>query len=297
MSVYDMVNKIITDKLKSGVIPWKKLWVSKQGLPPMSLTTGKVYSGINQLILSCVAHDYSDSPYFLTYKQAIARNGYIKKGEKGFPVVFFKRVENDEEDDKKKPYFILRYFTVFHLDQCEDIKLTTKEQMVLNSLELQQREFVPLERAENILRNYSEMPDVSIDFSYNPLYIPSHDLIKLPPKGQFETVEEFYSTWFHELIHSTGHKSRLDRLGDYSKDLEFKSVEELTAEIGSAYLSYDAGIISDVVDNNSAYIDYWLKQIKVNNRLFTIATSKAEKAYKYVMDHSVVKSEFIKTAS
>ncbi|MGL1892187.1 MAG: zincin-like metallopeptidase domain-containing protein [Spirochaetaceae bacterium] len=295
MSVYDMVNKIITDKLKEGVIPWQKLWKSQQGLPPMSLSSGRVYSGINQILLSCLAMQYDTSPYFLTYKQADARGGYIKKGEKGFPVVFFKRIDNEEDEDKK-PYFILRYYTVFHLDQCEDIKLTTKEQIILNSLELEQREFVPLERAEEILRNYSEMPDVSTGVSYNPLYYPKADLIKLPPKGQFETVEEFYSTWFHELIHSTGHSSRLDRL-TIEDNIEFRSVEELIAEIGSAYLSYDAGIIKDVVDNNSAYIGYWLKKIKENSRLFTSATSKAEKAYKYVIDHSVIKEEVAKTAS
>ncbi|OQY36663.1 MAG: hypothetical protein B6226_06185 [Candidatus Cloacimonetes bacterium 4572_65] len=297
MSVYDMVNNIIIEKLKEGVVPWQKLWKSQQGLPPMSLSTGRVYSGINQILLSCLAMKYDKSPYFLTYKQADARGGYIKKGEKGFPVVFFKRIENEDENgDKKKPYFILRYYKVFHMEQCEDIKLNTKEQIILNSLELEQRDFVPLEKAEFILRNYSEMPDVSTGVSYNPLYYPKADLIKLPPKGQFETVEEFYSTWFHELIHSTGHSSRLDRLTK-EDNIEFRAVEELIAEIGSAYLSYDAGIIKDVVDNNSSYIDYWLKKIEENSRLFTSATSKAEKAYKFVIEHSVVKSESDKAAS
>ncbi|QEN03334.1 DUF1738 domain-containing protein [Thiospirochaeta perfilievii] len=301
MSVYDMLNKIILDKLKEGVVPWKKLWKSKQGLPPISLTTGKVYSGINQIILSCLAMKYTENPFFLTYKQAEERGGYIKKREKGFPVVFFKMIdakvdEEDKEKDKKKSRFVLRYFTVFNLDQCEDIKLSKKEIELLQSKEIEQKEFSPLERAENLLRNYKEMPDIQINVFSNPAYYRMFDVIKLPPKGQFETVEEFYSTWFHELIHSTGHKSRLDRLTN-EDSIEFRAVEELIAEIGSAYLSYEAGIINEVVDNNSAYIDSWYKKISENSRLFTTATSKAEKAYKFVMDHSDVKPESIKTAS
>lgn len=290
MSVYDMVNKIITDKLKEGVVPWKKLWTTKQGLLPMSLTTGKVYNGINRLILSCVAMEYDNSPYFLTYKQAVARGGCIRKGEKGFPIFFFKMLEpkksKDEKEKDDKPTFVLQYYKVFNLEQCDNVTLTDKEQIVMNSKLLQLSDHIPLERAESMLSGYSEMPDISIDTSYNPIYISSEDLIKLPPKGQFETVEEFYSTWFHELIHSTGHSSRLDRLSDYKKQ-DFKPVEELTAEIGSTYLSHDAGIISDVVDNNAAYIDFWLKQIEGNSRLFTTATARAEKAYKYVLDHSI----------
>lgn len=283
-----MVNSIILGKLKSGVVPWKKLWKSKIGLPPISLSTGKTYNGINQILISCLAERYSDSPFFLTYKQALERGGYIRSGEKGFPVVYYKHLDYDDSDNKEvHPHFALRYFTVFNLEQCDNVKLRDTEKEILESNQVTENQFSPIEKAESILSSYFELPKIKFNSSFNPLYNFKTDVIKMTPLPQFDNPEEYYSTLFHEVIHSTGHSSRLNRFLGNRTDSEI-AIEELTGEIGSAYLSHDAGILDNVVDNNSAYVDYWYKRINENAKLFTSATSRAEKAYNYIQSHSLV---------
>ncbi|OQY37378.1 MAG: hypothetical protein B6229_08525, partial [Spirochaetaceae bacterium 4572_7] len=136
--------------------------------------------------------------------------------------------------------------------------------------------------------SYYEMPKLDIKPSYNPVYNITKDTIRMPPLEQFESSEEYYATLFHELIHSTGHNTRLNRLTGGRKGEE-KAIEELVGEIGSAYLSFDSNILDKVVDNNAAYIDYWIERIDKNPRLFISATSKAEKAYSFIQSHSVLK--------
>lgn len=299
MSAYDMVNKVISEKLMEGVVPWKKLWKTKGGLPAISLNSGKPYNGINQLLLTCLADQFNESPYFLTYKQAVARGGYIKSGEKGFHVVFFKKSEDADEkemeDEDKKAKFILRYYTIFNLEQCENITLTAKEKQLLKSMEVTPNNNKSIKRAEQLLNSYYKLPDVVIKQSHNPSYNFNQDIISMPPIVQFETSEEYYASLFHEVIHSTGHKTRLKRKLE-SKTIQDKTIEELIAEIGSAYLSSDAGIVDKVIDNNASYINYWLDRINVNKRLFVTATSRAEKAYKFIKEHSVKKKKQAMTA-
>lgn len=299
MSAYDMVNKVISQKLMEGVVPWKKLWKSKGGLPAISLNSGKPYSGVNQILLTCLADKFNESPYFLTYKQAVARGGYIKAGEKGFHVVFFKKTEEAEEHEKEdedhKAKFILRYYTIFNLEQCENISLTAKENQLLKSMEVVPNNNKPNKRAERLLNSYYKLPDVVIKTSYSPLYNFKQDYIHMPPIEQFETPEEYYASLFHEVIHSTGHETRLKRHLE-NKSIQNKCVEELIAEIGSAYLSYETGIVDKVIDNNASYINYWLDKININKRLFVTATSRAEKAYKFIKEHTVIKNKQAKTA-
>lgn len=294
MSAYDMVNKVISEKLMEGVVPWKKLWKSKQGLPAISLNSGKPYSGINQLLLTCLAEEFTESPYFLTYKQAVARGGYIKKGEKGFQVVFFKSIDELEEDEKEeedhKQRFVLRYYTIFNLAQCENISLTDREQRVIESLDTPLYNNSKVIKADKLLSRYQKLPEILHNRSYDPVYNYKEDNIKMPPLNQFESSEEYYSTIFHEIIHSTGHKNRLNRPLD-DRSIQNRVLEELIAEIGSAYLSSDAGIVDKVIDNNASYINYWLDKININKRLFTSATSKAEKAYKFIITNSSQKQK------
>lgn len=291
MSAYDMVNKIIIKKLMDGVVPWQKLWRSKQGLPAMSLQAGVPYNGVNQILLGCLAEEFRESPYFLTYRQAVERGGNVKKGEKGFHIIFFKKLEDaeeheiDEEDRKYK--FVVRYYTVFNLEQCENIKLTEKEKAIIDhSVEIYENPII--QKAEDVIKCYSKLPTVQIKESFNPSYNNSLDLIKMPPIKQFESSEEYYASYYHEIIHSTGHKSRLNRFRD-KMTIRDRVQEELIGEIGSAYLSLDAGILDKVVDNNAAYVNYWIDKISINKRLFVSATSKAEKAHTFIINN-VVKS-------
>jgi antirestriction protein ArdC len=304
MTVYEMINKIILEKLDEGVIPWQKMWKSESGLPAISLSTGKVYNGINQILLSCLATNNGASPYFLTYKQALTRGGHIISGESGYPIFFFKKIEqkDDEKEETEKsddteasPRFILRYYTVFNLEQCNDVKLSEKEEKLLKSMERELNAFPPDLRAEGILKSYYEMPKINISSVNNPSYSSGKDLIRMPRIGQFETVEEYYVSFFHEMIHSTGHDSRMNRLVKNRTDKQ-RAVEELIAEIGSVYLSYEAGMENQIIDNSTAYINYWKNKIKENSRLFTTATSKAEKACQFILDHSLQEAYIVLSA-
>lgn len=295
MTVYKMINKIIMEKLKAGVIPWQKMWRSESGLPAISLTTGKPYNGINQILLNCVAGEFNKSPYFLTYNQARKRGVFVKTQQKGFPVFFFKKIEgtdnettkNDKsEKEGKSSRFILRYYTVFNLDQCDEIRLSDSEKKLLSSMEKELKYFPPNIRAEGILKSYYERPQVNSSPENNPSYNLSKDLIRMPLIGQFETAEEYYVSFFHELIHSTGHPSRQNRFSGKKTEKQ-TAVEELIGEIGSVYLAYEAGIEDCVIDNSAAYIKYWRKRIEEDGRLFTSATSKAEKACRFILDHSL----------
>ena len=294
MTTYQMINSVILEKLEEGVVPWRKMWRSKSGLPAISLTTGKVYNGINQILLYCLAHRYNATPYFLTYKQALTRGGHVKPGEKGFPVFFFKKIEEQEnryskrengEDESTSSRFILRYFTVFNLEQCEDISLSVPEERLLETMEVSLNEHDPIEGARNLLKNYFEMPLVDSSSGNEPAYNWKKDRILMPLIGQFETAEEYYVSFFHELAHSTGHETRLDR---FSKDRsKYRIVlEELVGEITAVYLAEEAGISDAILDNSAGYINYWKNQIEGNSRLFTSATSLAEKACRFVLDHS-----------
>jgi len=292
MSVYEMINRIILKKLKEGVIPWQKMWRSKKGLPAISLATGKVYNGINQILLSCLADEYNNSPYFLTYKQALLRGGHIKAGEKGFPIVVFKKLEPPQADKDTKEKadrrsrFILRFYTVFNLEQCEDVHLTDKEQDLLSSMEVKLKTHFPSLKAEWMLQSYSEMPKVDFNTANEPSYNHHTDEIKMPLIGQFDTSHEYYVTFFHEVIHSTGYSKRLNRFGAERTDKQ-RVLEELIGEIGSVYLAFEAGIDKTILDNSTAYINYWMGRIKENSRLFTTATAKAERASRYVLEHSI----------
>jgi len=295
MTTYQMINSIILEKLEEGVVPWRKMWRSKSGLPAISLTTGKVYNGINQILLYCLAHRYNTTPYFLTYKQALARGGHVKSGEKGFPVFFFKKIEeqnsHSSRDEKKmeeestSSKFILRFFTVFNLEQCEDISLSIPEERLLESMEVSLKELDPIEEARNLLKNYFEMPQVDTATGNEPAYNWKKDRIYMPLIGQFETAEEYYVSFFHELAHSTGHESRLDRFSRDKSKYQL-ALEELVGEITAVYLAEEAGISDAILDNSAGYINYWKNQIEGNSRLFTSATSLAEKACRFVLDHS-----------
>ena len=157
----------------------------------------------------------------------------------------------------------------------------------------------PVEEAEKIKSDYADREHLLIEelITNRAFYSPSRDYIQVPCKEQYDNVNEFYSTLFHEMVHSTGHKDRLGRLDANAKLASFGSEdyskEELIAEIGSAFLMNHVGIeTSKTFKNSAAYIQSWLKVLKDDNRFIVSASSKAEKAMKYILD---IKEEIIAT--
>ena len=274
------VTQRIIDQLEAGTVPWKKCWSVGTDYA-VSHTTGKPYSLLNQLLLGGNAGEY------LTFKQCADEGGVVKKGEKARMIVFWKMYEDiDQETGEitQKPF--LRYYKVFHIDQCEGIaprfdKLPVRDELL-----------EPDERADSIISAYVQRSGVKFNVtrSSKACYSPATDTVTVPMLQQFTSMPEFYSTALHELTHSTGHPSRLNRLTEQAAfGGESYSREELVAEIGSAYLMSFSGIETpSSFQNSAAYIAGWLKALKDDKRLIISAAGKAEKAVHFILGETAV---------
>ena len=275
-NVYEMVTDRIIAELEKGNIPWKRPWTGVRS-GAYNRISKKAYSIINQMLLQHTGE-------YATFKQWTDLGGHIRKGEKSEFVVFWKILEKEETNEdtgekevKKIP--MLRYYNVFHISQVDGVEPLT----------LPFAEVEPIEAADKIIVEYIEREH--IDFEELPsnkaFYSPSCDRVVVPMKQQYKHINEYYSTTFHELTHSTGHKNRLDRLhtgADAAFGSETYSKEELVAEIGSASLMNLLGIETvRTFRNSAAYIQSWLKVLKSDNKFIVSASSKAEKAVNYII--------------
>jgi antirestriction protein ArdC len=282
MSVYDIVTEKICAELERGVVPWHKPWVGSDKAPA-NLISKQAYRGINPLLLSLSGYS---SPYWLTYKQSASLGGQVRKGEKGTQIIFYAKLESKTKIDahgNAESFPMLRYYTVFNTDQCDglgDHVPTAKP--TLTPLEDDYEKQVAA--AESVLNGYVDKP--AIDDHVNAAwYRPSLDLIGMPPRDTFTSAQGYYSTLFHECIHSTGHASRLDRIGVSKEQAGFRSEtyskEELIAELGAAFLCADAGI-ENTIPQSAAYCASWLKVLKGDSKLIVSAASGASKAARYI---------------
>lgn len=221
------------------------------------------------------------APYWLTFKQATERGGIIRKGEKGFPVIFWKiQKETDEETGKEKTIPLLRYYTVFNVAQVDDLANVPATEIHTASEGGRQE----IRAAELIVAQMPNRPQIVHGFT-RACYTPSADRVQMPVSITFDGQAEYYSVLFHELTHSTGHADRLSRnLGEIRAfgDEEY-SKEELVAEFGAAFLCAEAGISPAVIGNQAAYIQGWLKALKNDSRLLICAAAQAQKAASYIM--------------
>ena len=274
--VYEMVTDRIIEQLEQGVIPWEKPWGGVID-GAYNRISKKPYSLLNQMLLQ-------HSGEYATFKQWSELGGHIRKGEKSEIVVFWKLqpYEDENADGEKiiKQIPLLRYYNVFHVSQVDGVE----------PKEIDLNEFEPIEEAERIKTEYMTREHLRIleKLTDKAFYSPAFDYIQVPCKEQYQNVEEFYSTLFHEMVHSTGHKSRLDR--EDVKDCmyfgsENYSKEELTAELGSAFLVNLLGIETEKsFRNSSAYIQGWLGKLRGDKKFIISASSKAEKAVKYILN-------------
>lgn len=268
-----MVTDRIVSALEGGKIPWAKPWNAGAGAP-RNYISGHVYQSINAFLLMLLDYQY---PLFLTYKQAQAAGGQVRKGEKGMIVVFYSNyIREDKQSGEKKSFPILRYSTVFNIAQIDGIEWKLPE--------LVTREHAPIAEAENICANYMQNLDgPTLYFKGDQaLYRKSVDEVLMPRPETFNTVEGYYATLFHELAHSTGHVRRLNR-PELVESAGFGSTtyakEELTAEMTAAFLSQAAGLdLSATINNTVAYIQSWLKALKNDKTLVLKAASLAQKA-------------------
>ena len=274
-NVYEMVTDRIIEQLENGVIPWEKPWTGVRD-GAYNRVSKKSYSILNQMLLKHKGE-------YATFKQWQELGGHIRKGEHSEIVVFWKiqPIEEIKEDGTKaiKQIPLLRYYNVFHISQVDGVEV--KEKPIAH--------IEPIEEAERIKEEYKAREHIEIKeiISNKAFYSPSGDYIQVPCKEQYTNIEEFYSTLFHEIIHSTGHKTRLDRLETRSNahfGSETYSKEELTAELGSASLLNMLGIETPkTFKNSSAYIQSWLRVLRNDCKFIVSASSKAEKAVNYIL--------------
>lgn len=261
--VYQIVTDRILESLEKGAVPWHKPW--KGGGLPMNLKSKKPYRGINTFMLSLTGFS---SRYWLSYKQAKAMGGQVRKGEKSTMVVFWKWIDSEDKktgEEKRVP--ILRYYNVFNLDQIDGIEDPDEKG--------EEREHKPIEEAEKIVAGMPNRPEIQHK-AQKAFYSHTGDFVNMPRPESFDNGEEYYGTLFHELGHSTRHKSRLNR------EKNSYAQEELVAEMTSAFLCGVTGIEDKTLDNSAAYIDGWRKRISEDPRLVVTAGAQAQKASDYI---------------
>lgn len=294
------VTDSIIRALESGVAPWRKPWDNLT--LPVSVATNKPYRGINTLILWAVQTEMRyERPYWLTLKQANAMGGTVRKGEKSTEIVFWK-VHNFEKRDEETGLMVpakvplLRTYRVFNVEQCDGLELPPRYSETVKVHEPVE----VLEGLQTVMDGYVDGPTVVNLRGNQAFYMPLIDIIQLPERNQFPTPEGYAETMLHELVHSTGHKDRLDRFeaGQERFGCEGYAREELVAEIGAAMLAAVVGIDLKV-EQTAAYVGSWLKALKDDRSLIIKAAQQAQKAVDRILpaqETAAVKEEAEATA-
>lgn len=281
--VYKMIEEIVINQLENGIIPWRRCYNVSGGNVCVSHQTGKSYSLINQIILD-------DPGEYWTFENVTRAGLYLRKGCKARKVVFWKMLsfENGEETERdvgeissgnQVPF--LKYHNVFH--ERDVVGLPAKGAPLLAPEERERRNAESIREADAIIDDYlSANKEITMKTADRvPCFVPSVNTIYIPEKSQFSKIEEYYNTAFHEMIHSTaGFVNR-----QFGNTNEMRAKEELVAEIGAAYLCGSCGITQkDVIENSASYCSNWLKVLSNNVKLLVWASSRAEKAAKYILN-------------
>ncbi len=279
INVYELVTNRIIEQLENNIVPWEKPWGGTLD-GAFNRVSKKPYSILNQMLLK-----YGGE--YASFKQWKDLGGHIRKGEKSEIVVFWKmypiKEKQDDETEIIKTIPLLKYINVFHISQVDGVE--PLKQKVTHDIE-------PIDKAEKILNDYWNRENITIEHvkGDKAFYSPMFDKIQLPLFEQFKQSEEYYSTAFHESVHSTMKTSRCNRQEDrkgkvVSFGSEEYSKEELVAEVGSAQLMNIVGIeTTKSFRNSTAYIQSWLKVLRNDNKFIVSASSKAEKAVNYILD-------------
>ena len=287
--VYQTVTNNILTAMENGIIPWRKPFNTSFSPIPINFSTGKVYRGINVFLLNiaCLQFGYPKNSW-LTFKQAKQMGGNVKKGQSSESILFWKSLVVKEKNISKKDdlskdideVYIDRIYNVFNIDQCEGID--------------KESEILPVRpgfgTCDDVYANYPEIKP-KINLGLKAMYIPALDQIRIPGASDFNSTSEYYATLFHELVHSTGLTSRLNREGiaeaKRSDEIRY-SKEELIAEMGASFLCAIAGIENpDITNNSVAYLQSWLQIFKQDKTMVVKAASQAQKAVDFILLFSI----------
>lgn len=276
--LYTEVSTRIIAELERGAAPWIKPWSASPGMnTPCNAATNRPYSGCNVVLLWMAANAGYRIPRYLTFKQALDLGGNVRKGEHGTKVYFVKQlqVRNKNADDEAATRIVplLREYTVFNIDQCENLPERVTKSNTVKPRNQDQRDAT--------LDEFLSCSGASIrEGAGEAYYRPGDDFISLPRFEAFKSAAHFYGTAFHELGHWTGHKSRLDRDLRHRFGERAYAAEELVAELCAAFLCAEFSIDGDL--RHAGYIQTWIGLLKADDRAFFTACSRAQAAADYL---------------
>ena len=281
VTVYEVVTDKVLKLLDRGVAPWRAAWKLKDGYP-QNLDSKRPYRGFNCMYLAFAQMvEGWEHPYYLTFQGAQKRGWHVRAGEVGNLVVFYKVEETKETDpvtleEKIKRRYILRYYHVFNLAQIEG--------WTPADLPDPRERVNPIRDCEELIGGFIDgLPPIEHG---KPAYWPGRDVITLPYLEEFEHRARYYSTRYHETVHATGARQRLNRPGiteTVAFGSERYSLEELIAEIGAAFLNALSGIEEHVIEDNAAYIAAWREKLSNNPEWIVKASSAAQRAVDYLL--------------
>ena len=294
--LYQKITSQFIEALKTGAPPWVKPWddVEHRPVRPRNAYTERKYSGVNVTILWTAATTKGfKTDRWLTFNQTMKAGGKVKKGEKGTVAILYRDIDICRKDENGKKIIdedgeyvkdtikYIRGFTLFNVEQCEGLadKFTTGNPKHEDSPEWNSHEEVDalLNKIKVLVRHDSSQA----------AYYPKDDVIRMPKKNAFRTDSCYYSTLLHELIHWTGHQSRLNRPGiakPYSVNKSSYAFEELIAEIGSAFLCAEFGIQCDF--RHEAYVLSWITELENDTKAIFETSALAWKARNYIIDNA-----------
>lgn len=281
---YERITERVIALLSQVTVPWHRPWKARTGLP-RNLVSKKPYRGINVFLLIAMSYE---SPFWLTFRQAIQLGGTIRKGEKACPVIFWKQQKiEDKESGESRNIPLLRFYHVFNVAQCDGIKDAA------SLAEGPDESVIVTSKPVEIVANMPQRPVVKHGMAH-AFYSVTEDYIGMPARERFDREEEYYSTLFHELVHATGHETRLKRPTLTAK-AGFGSTpyckEELVAELGATFLCGQAEIVERTINNSAAYLNSWLEQLKQDRTLIVQAAAQAQRAADFILGRTFAESE------
>jgi antirestriction protein ArdC len=279
----DITAKIIAE-LERGIVPWVQPWTSISQLCPLGLPinalTRRRYSGINILLLWSALESHGFTlPYWITFKQATAMGGAIRKGEKGTHVYFAdkfvpqkEKVRAKEAGNEPSAVAFLKRYTVFNAEQCDGLP----KGLIAPPVAKPERQILP--EAEALIAATGADVRVGGDQAF---YVPSEDFIRIPHQTGYTDQINWYRTAFHELGHWTGHKTRLDRKLTTKFGTHDYAREELVAEMATAFVCASLGIVPTV--RHADYLGQWLGVLREDGRAIVRAASLGSKASDFIL--------------
>lgn len=289
-NVYTIITNKIIDSLNKGEIPWRKPWKGGAlGLPRN--WQGIPYRGVNIWMLSILGEKFK-YPFWFGLKKIKDLGGRIKDKEflnhricTYYKITNKKKLEDGSTIELEKNRFLLLYHKVWNLDSIEGMTIPEPLQILIHEHEsLGEKKYDKKEECEKLINSYADRPKIT-ELEQRAYYRPLTDEINMPKMGSFDSVDSYYATLFHELVHSTGHSKRMDRKGIQTGSFgdEVYSQEELVAEFGATFLCGLAGIDQNILENATAYIQHWIKRLQEKPQIAVQSAQIASKAVDWML--------------